>query len=94
MRTTASWPACTSTSSTALKASHSRDTFLAARFRRIAVRRGPLGVGSLRHIIVAPTPIFGPLVVNAGLLKDGTVELMNVVDHPEYWEMTAGDLHT
>ena len=41
--------------------------------------------------MIAPTPFFGPIVVSACLLSDGTVELVSVIHDEGYWELIADD---
>ena len=49
------------------------------------------GVGSIRQVLTVPTRVFGPMVFSVCLLADGTVEILSVADHPDYWEMIAED---
>ena len=49
------------------------------------------GVGSVRYITIPPTPVFGPMVITACLLVDGTVEILSVIHDDGYWDMIAGD---
>ena len=49
------------------------------------------GLGSIRYVLIAPTPFFGPLVISACLLQDDTVEVVSVIEDDEYWDLISGD---
>lgn len=48
-------------------------------------------VGSIRYVMIAPTPLFGPLVISACLLTDGVVELVGVIEDDGYWDLIGND---
>lgn len=41
--------------------------------------------------MIPPTLSFGPLVISACLLRDGTVEIVSVIDDEDYWDLIADD---
>jgi len=41
--------------------------------------------------MIAPTPLFGPLVISACLLTDGVVELVGVIEDDGYWDLIGND---
>ncbi len=49
------------------------------------------GVGSVRSVVVPPTPVFGPLVISAVLLNDGVVEIVSVIEDEGYWDFVDAD---
>ena len=49
------------------------------------------GIGSIRYVLIAPTPFFRPLVISACLLHDGVVEVVSVIEDEEYWDLIADD---
>ncbi|MDQ4068496.1 MAG: hypothetical protein M3203_03315 [Actinomycetota bacterium] len=55
-------------------------------------QRQPIeGVASIRYVTVPPTPAFGPIVIFACLLSDGTIELVSVIHDEGYWERIGDD---
>jgi hypothetical protein len=48
-------------------------------------------VGSIRYVMVPPTQFFGPLVISACLLRDGTVEIVSVIEDEGYWDQVGDD---
>ncbi|MEO7837647.1 MAG: hypothetical protein ABIS21_08425 [Acidimicrobiales bacterium] len=56
-----------------------------------AQREAVDGVGSIRYVTIPPTPVFGPLVIAACLLLDGTVEIVSVINDAGYWGMVGDD---
>ena len=49
------------------------------------------GVASIRYVMIPPTPTFGPVVISACLLTDGTVELASVIEDEGYWDLVGDD---
>jgi hypothetical protein len=49
------------------------------------------GVSSIRYVLIPPTSFFGPIVISACLLLDGTIELVSVIEDEGYWNLVAGD---
>jgi hypothetical protein len=55
-------------------------------------QRQPIeGVPSIRYVAIPPTALFGPMVVTACLLSDGTVELVSLIHDDEYWDRMRDD---
>ncbi|MGI8808863.1 MAG: hypothetical protein ACR2KK_13685 [Acidimicrobiales bacterium] len=50
-----------------------------------ALREAVEGVGSIRYVMIPPTPVFGPLVISACLLANGDMEVVSVIEHEDYW---------
>lgn len=49
------------------------------------------GVGSIRYVLIPPTPFFGPLVIFACLMTDGVIELVSVIEDEDYWDLIGDD---
>lgn len=49
------------------------------------------GFGSVRYVVIPPTPVFGPLVISACLLADNTVQIVSVVHDDGYWSTLGED---
>jgi hypothetical protein len=45
-----------------------------------AQRQPVESVGSIRYVMIPPTPSFGPIVISACLMADGAVELASVIE--------------
>jgi hypothetical protein len=56
-----------------------------------AQRESVEGFGSVRYVVIPPTPVFGPLVISACLLVDGTVEIVSVIRDEGYWTTIDDD---
>jgi hypothetical protein len=56
-----------------------------------AQREAVPGVSGLRLVVIAPTPLFGPVVIWACVTTDDAVELLSITHDPEYWELVGDD---